>query len=89
MPVEEVRALGRSLSGRADVADEVRTRLAADGDVEGPLRLPVALFLNGLATLADALAGELRWLGATVTEVAGSWVELDSALLPCSRVSPR
>lgn len=82
MPAEEVRSLGRSLSGRADTADEIRARLAEDGDVEGPLRTPVALFLDCQVVLATALTGELSWLGATVTGVADSWVEVDAALVP-------
>ncbi|SOC49143.1 hypothetical protein SAMN05660748_1861 [Blastococcus aggregatus] len=82
LPAEEVRALGRSLTGRGDAADEVRSRLGEDGDVEGPLRAPVALFLECQAAVATALAGELRRLGATVTGVADSWVEFDAALLP-------
>ncbi len=82
MPAEEVRALGRTLSRRADTADELGHRLADDGDVDGPLQAPVALFLDCHTALATALAGELRWLGATVTGIADSWVALDAALLP-------
>jgi hypothetical protein len=82
LPAEEVRALGRSLSASADTAEEVRGRLHDDGDVDGPLGTPVALFLECCAALATALAGELRWLGGTVTAVADSWVQLDAALLP-------
>lgn len=88
MPAEEVRALGRTLSGRADAADEVRVRLADDGDVEGPLGAPVGRFLDRHAALAAALAGELRQLGATVTGVADSWVALDAALLPAGPGGP-
>lgn len=88
LPAEDVRALGRSLTGRADAADEVRGRLTDDGDVDGPLRAPVALFLECQAAVATALAGELRRLGATVTGVADSWAELDAALVPPADVRP-
>lgn len=82
MRAEEVRALGRSLHGRAGAAEEIRARLVDDGAVDGPLRTAVASFLDCQVVLATALAGELRWLGATVTEVADSWVALDAALVP-------
>jgi hypothetical protein len=82
LPAEEVRALGRALEERAGAADEVRVRLRDHGDVEGALRAPVALLLEGHSVLADALAAELRHLGATVTDVAAAWTELDAGLLP-------
>jgi hypothetical protein len=85
---EEVRALGRSLDGRAGTADEIRARLVDDGTVEGPLRTAVGLFLDCQVLLATALAGELRWLGAAVTDVAASWEELDSGLLPLAGRTP-
>lgn len=81
MPAERVRALGGSLTARAGTADEVRARLDGDVVVDGPLRAPVALFVDRHRTLAAALAGELRWLGATVTGIADAWVQLDAALL--------
>lgn len=90
LPAEEVRALGRSLIAHGATADEVRGRLADDGDVEGPLRAPVALFLECHAAVATALAGELHRLGATVTAIADSWVQLDAALLrPADGRPPR
>ncbi len=88
MPAEEVRALGRLLRGRADAAEEVRVRLADDGDVDGTLRSPVSRFLADRAMVAAALAEELRRLGATVTAVADSWVQLDAALLPSEASGP-
>ncbi|RBY80232.1 hypothetical protein DQ239_03940 [Blastococcus sp. TF02-09] len=88
MPAEQVRALGRSLVGRAATADDVRARLIDEGEVEGPLRVPVALFLDCHHTLADALAGELRWLGTTVIGIADAWVRFDGGLLASSRREP-
>jgi hypothetical protein len=81
MPVERVRALGRSLEDAAGTADDARVRLVDEGDVDGPLRTPVELFLDRHRTLATALAGELRWLGPTVVGIADAWVQLDAALL--------
>jgi hypothetical protein len=86
--VEEIRALGRSLDGRAGTADEIRTRLVDGGTVDGPLHTAVGRFLDCQVLLATALAGELRWLGATVTEVAASWEELDAGLLSSTSWSP-
>ncbi|SDF91169.1 hypothetical protein SAMN05660662_3801 [Blastococcus aurantiacus] len=81
MPAEQVRALGRSLTGRAGTVDDVRGRLVDDGDVDGPLRTPVELLLDRHRLLATALAGELRWLGSTVVGIADAWVRLDAGLL--------
>jgi hypothetical protein len=81
MPVDRVRALGRSLEDAAGTADDVRVRLVDGGDVDGPLRTPVEQFLDHHRTLAAALAGELHWLGPAVVGVADAWVELDAALL--------
>ena len=58
-----------------------RACLVDEGDVDGPLRTPVELFLDRHRTLAGALAGELRWLGPTVVGIANAWVQLDAALL--------
>jgi hypothetical protein len=80
MPVERVRALGRSLEDAAGTADDARARLVDEGDVAGPLRTPVALFLDRHRTLATALAGELRWLGPTVAGIADAWAQLDAVL---------
>jgi len=81
MPEERVRALGRSLEDAAGTADDARARLVDEGDVDGPLRMPVELFLDRQRTLATALAGELRRLGATVAGIADAWVQLDAGLL--------
>ncbi len=81
IPVQQVRELGRSLTGMAGNVDEARARLVDDGDVDGPLRAPVELFLDLHRTLATALAGELCWLGRTVVGIADAWEQLDAALL--------
>jgi len=88
MPVERVRALGRSLEDAAGTADDVRARLVDGGDVDGPLRTAVEVFLDHHRTVAAALAGELRWLGPTVVGIADAWVEFDAALLPAPGAEP-
>ena len=88
MPVDQVRALGRSLEDSAAHADEARVRLAGDGDVDGTLRTPVEQFLDRHRMLAAALAEELRWLGSTLVGVADAWVQLDTALLPVPGEGP-
>ncbi|MGY2128723.1 hypothetical protein [Blastococcus sp. SYSU DS0617] len=88
MPAEQVRALGRSLSGRAGTAQEVRARLLDQAGVDGPLRTPVGLFLECHGTLAAALATELAELGTTVTGVADSWLRLDAALVRGAGAEP-
>ncbi|MDT0274904.1 hypothetical protein [Blastococcus goldschmidtiae] len=88
MPAEQVRALGRSLTGRAGTAQEVRARLLDATGVDGPLQTPVGLFLECHGTLAAALAAELDRLGTTVTGVADSWLQLDAALVPGPGAEP-
>ena len=62
MRAEEVRALGRSLDGRAGTADEIRARLVDDGTVDGPLATGLRDgYVDGGGTwpAADELAGAL------------------------------
>lgn len=81
VPAAEVRALGAALAQLAGDADDAGSRLAA-GAVVGPrLQAAVEDFFACHRTAAGALAGELRWLGATVGAVAGSWEALDGTLL--------
>ena len=42
-----------------------------------------------IASLPEALAGELRWLGGTVSAVADSWLGLDEVLLSARGRAPR
>jgi hypothetical protein len=81
MPALEVYALADALRNCAAEADEARHRLAASADIGGPLQSSVEAFLESHRTAGQALAGELRWLGQTVTAVADSWLALDAALL--------
>jgi hypothetical protein len=81
MPALEVHALADGLRSRAAEADEAQHRLGAPAYVGGPLQPTVEAFLQSHRTAAQALAGELRWLGATIGAVADSWLALDGALL--------
>ena len=81
MPALEVFAMADGLRSRAAEADEARHRLGAPTHVGGPLQPTVEAFLQSHRTAAQALAGELRWLGETIGSVADSWLALDDALL--------
>jgi hypothetical protein len=81
MPALEVHALADGLRSRAAEADEAQHRLGPPTSIGGPLQPTVEAFLQSHRTAAQALAGELRWLGDTVAAVADSWLALDHALL--------
>ena len=81
MPALEVRALADGLRRRVAEADEAHLRLGAPTSIGGPLQPTVEAFLQSHRTAAQALAGELRWLGETIAAVADSWLALDDALL--------
>jgi hypothetical protein len=81
MPALEVRALADGLRRRAAEADEAQHQLGAPSYVGGPLQPTVEAFLQSHRTAAQALAGELRWLGDTIAAVADSWLALDDTLL--------
>jgi hypothetical protein len=80
MPAAEVYALADELRSRAAEADEAQQRLAGAADVGGELQPAVAAFLACHRAAAQAMAGELRWLGGAVTAVADSWLALDGSL---------
>jgi hypothetical protein len=81
MPALEVYALADALRTCAAEAEEARHRLAVPAEVGGPLQGAMEAFLDSHRTAGQAMAGELRWLGQTVTAVADSWLALDGALL--------
>lgn len=81
VPPAEVRALGATLAQLAGDADDAGVRFAAVPRVGPGLQAAVDDFLACHRTAAAALAGELRWMGATVTAVAASWEALDGGLL--------
>ena len=89
MPAAEVHALAHTLTGQAETAEEARGRLTgADGPVGG-VEMAVEEFLDCHRVGTGALAGELRWLGATVAAVADSWLGLDEVLLAARGRAPR
>lgn len=82
VPPGEVYALADAVAAQAGVADEAVGRLAAAPDrVGGPLEVEVAGFLQLHGLAAAALAGELRWLGGTISAVVDSWLGLDRSVL--------
>ena len=81
MPALEVYALADGLRSTAAEAEEAQHRLGVPPSVGGPLQPAVEAFLLSHRTAAQALAGELRWLGGTISSVADSWLALDGDLL--------
>lgn len=81
VPAAEVRLLGATLAQLAGDADDAGLRLAPGRAVGPRLQAAAEDFLTCHRTAAGALAGELRWLGATVAAVADSWEALDGSLL--------
>jgi hypothetical protein len=83
----EVHALAGTLRDTAGEADLIGVRLAGARAMGGPLQPAVDAFLDCHRTAGLALAGELRWLGSTVSAVADSWIRLDGALVaPAGRM---
>jgi hypothetical protein len=90
MPAQEVYALANALTGQAETADEARGYLAeARPHDMGALAAAAEAFLADHRIGAEALAGELRWLGGTVSAVADSWLGLDEVLLAARGRAPR
>src|SRR5689334_7488836 len=90
VPAEEVYALAAGLRAQSGIAEEVLQRLPAHAGVGGPLQAAVEGFLECHRTAAEALRGELVWLGSTVAAVADSWLGLDGSLLsPPGQARPR
>jgi hypothetical protein len=81
MHAAEVYRLANKLRGAADEAELIGVRLRDTPQVDGGLQAAVEHFLESHRAAGKAFAGELAWLGATVTDVAGSWLHLDGTLL--------
>jgi hypothetical protein len=88
LPTAEVYALAGRLRASADEADDAGARLAARAEVGAALQPAADAFLDCSRAAIAAMAGELRWLGATVTAVADSWLALDASLLGPWRARP-
>jgi hypothetical protein len=80
LPAAEVYALADALRSRAQDAEEAGSRLGG-ASVGGSVQPALEAFLDAARTAAQAMAGELRWLGSTVSAVADSWLTLDGSLL--------
>ena len=88
MRAAEVHAMAASLRRCSDDAEQIGVRLAGARAVGGGLQPAIEAFLDAHRMVGAALAGELRWLGATTAEVADSWLRLDGALVgPRGRMS--
>jgi hypothetical protein len=81
MPAAEVHALAASLLRSSDDADQIGVRLSRPASVGGDLEPAVHAFLDGQRATGQALAGELRWLGATIAGVADAWLRLDAVMV--------
>ena len=77
----ELLALAATLRAAADGADEFAARLSGTPSVGAPLQAAVEGLVDSQRAAGTALAGELRWLAATVIGVADSWQRLDGSLL--------
>jgi hypothetical protein len=89
VPPEEVYALAAGLGEQAYPADDVAARLAGAPAVGGPLQAALEDLFTCHRTAARAVAGELRWLGTTISAVVDSWLDLDGSLLgPRGQVRP-
>jgi hypothetical protein len=82
MPAAEVYRLANTLRGSAADAEEIGNRLGGRPGVGGPLQAPLEAFLESHRAAGSALAGELQWLGTTVSAVADSWLQLDGTVVP-------
>jgi hypothetical protein len=82
MPAAEVYGLASVLLNSVADAEEVGHRLGHPSHVGGPLQGPVDAFVESHRAVGAALAGELQWLGTTVSAVADSWLRLDGSVVP-------
>jgi hypothetical protein len=81
VPPAEVYGLAARLGDQAEFAGEIAGRLGGPPVVGGPVQPALVEFFFCHRTAAHALAGELHWLGTTITAVADSWLGLDRGLL--------
>lgn len=81
VPPGQIYALAAALGDQAYLADDVAARLTAPPAVGGPLQPALEDLFTCHRTAARAVAGELRWLGATISAAVDSWLRLDGSLL--------
>jgi hypothetical protein len=81
MRAGEVYRLADTLRGAAGVAEDIGAHLGGTRRVGASLDTAVDAFLESHRAAGEAFAGELAWLGDTVSDVAHSWLHLDGTLL--------
>jgi len=89
VPADQLYGLAAALENLAGVAHQLDTDLAGAPQVARSLQATIEGFLGDHRTAAQALAGELHWLGDTIGAVASSWVRLDRYLLADRGAGPR
>jgi hypothetical protein len=85
VPADQVYRLAATLADLAGEAHQIGTDLAGTPQVARSLQATIEGFLGDHRTAAQALAGELHWLGVTIGAVARSWAQLDHNLLSVER----
>jgi hypothetical protein len=81
MQAAEVYRLANTLRSAAGDAEQISACLRETPQVGGGLQTAVQHFLESHRAAGKVFAGELAWLGDTVTDVADSWLHLDGTLL--------
>ena len=79
---DELYQLAATLGDLAREAHQIGIDLAGTPQVARSLQATVEGFLGDHRTAAQALSGELHWLGDTIGAVASAWAQLDRHLLP-------
>jgi hypothetical protein len=85
VPPDQLFALAATLADLAREVQQTVLDLSGAPAVGRELQSTVEGFLGDHRTAAQALAGELQWLGTTVGAVARSWAQLDHSLLSVER----
>jgi hypothetical protein len=85
VPADQLYRLGATLADLSRSAQQTGIELSGAPVVGRGLQATIEGFLGDHRTAAQALAGELQWLGDMVGAVARSWAQLDHNLLSVER----
>jgi hypothetical protein len=85
VPADQLYRLAATLEDLSRGAQQIGIELSGAPAVGVGLQVTIEGFLNDHRTAAQALAGELQWLGDMVGAVARSWAQLDHNLLSVER----
>jgi hypothetical protein len=85
VPPDQLFQLAATLADLSRDAQQAGIDLVGVPTVGRDLQSTIEGFLGDHRTAAQALAGELLWLGNTVGAVARSWAQLDHNLLSVER----